>query len=63
MAVINLHGKLDYVRNVVTDYFNHLIDLGVAGIRNDAPKHVASRKHHVYNIFADLHLENVEGYS
>ena len=30
----------DYVRNTVRDYLNHLMDLGVAGFRVDAGKHM-----------------------
>ena len=32
-------GK-DYVRTKVADYMNHLIDIGVAGFRIDAAKHI-----------------------
>lgn len=35
-----MYGKLDYVRDKVAGYFNHLIEIGVAGIRIDAAKHM-----------------------
>jgi alpha-amylase len=31
----------DYVRGVLIDYMNHMIDLGVAGFRVDAAKHMS----------------------
>ena len=40
VGLTDLYGKLDHVRDAVAGYFNHLIDLGVAGIRIDAAKHM-----------------------
>lgn len=40
VSLTDLYGKLDYVRDAVAGYFNHLIQVGVAGIRIDAAKHM-----------------------
>lgn len=40
VSLTDLYGKLDYVRDAVAGYFNHLIQIGVAGIRIDAAKHM-----------------------
>jgi alpha-amylase len=39
-GLTDLNGKLEYVRDKVAGYFNHLIEIGVAGIRIDAAKHM-----------------------
>ncbi|XP_071983091.1 pancreatic alpha-amylase-like [Engystomops pustulosus] len=38
--LLDLALEKDYVRNKVTDYLNKLIDIGVAGFRIDASKHM-----------------------
>jgi len=38
--LLDLRMAKDYVRGKVAEYFNHLIDLGVAGFRVDAAKHM-----------------------
>nr|KAG5696356.1 hypothetical protein BaRGS_028351 [Batillaria attramentaria] len=43
----------DYVRGKIADYLNHLIDLGVAGFRVDAAKHMWPGD--LKNIFGRLH--------
>lgn len=40
VGLTDLYGALPYVREKVTGYLNSLIDLGVAGIRIDAAKHM-----------------------
>ena len=40
VGLSDLYGATDYVRDRVADYFNDLIDLGVAGFRVDAAKHM-----------------------
>lgn len=40
VGLTDLYGALDYVRNAVAGYFNDLVDLGVAGVRIDAAKHM-----------------------
>ncbi|XP_032776971.2 alpha-amylase [Daphnia magna] len=40
VGLTDLYGALDYVRNAVAGYLNNLVDLGVAGIRIDAAKHM-----------------------
>lgn len=40
VGLTDLYGKLEYVRDMVAGYFNHLIQIGVAGIRIDAAKHM-----------------------
>lgn len=40
VGLADLYGRLDYVRQAITGYFNHLVDLGIAGIRIDAAKHM-----------------------
>ncbi|XP_046454250.1 alpha-amylase-like isoform X3 [Daphnia pulex] len=40
VGLTDLYGKLDYVREKVAGYFNQLIQIGVAGIRIDAAKHM-----------------------
>ena len=39
-GLTDLYGATDYVRSAVAGYFNHLIDIGVAGFRIDAAKHM-----------------------
>ncbi|KAH9519908.1 hypothetical protein Btru_071218 [Bulinus truncatus] len=40
VSLLDLKMGKDYVRGKVADYLNHLIDLGVAGFRVDAAKHM-----------------------
>lgn len=40
LGLTDLYGKLEYVRDAVAGYFNHLSRIGVAGIRIDAAKHM-----------------------
>ena len=40
VGLTDLYGNLDYVQNMVAGYFNNLIQIGVAGIRIDAAKHL-----------------------
>ena len=40
VGLADLYGATDYVRDKVAEYFNDLIDLGVAGFRVDAAKHM-----------------------
>ena len=40
VGLTDLYGALDYVRNAVAGYLNDLVDIGVAGIRVDAAKHM-----------------------
>jgi glycosidase len=39
-GLLDLALEKDYVRTKVADYMNHLIDIGVAGFRLDAAKHM-----------------------
>ncbi|GAB1288038.1 Alpha-amylase 1 [Apodemus speciosus] len=39
-GLLDLALDTDYVRTMVADYMNHLIDIGVAGFRLDASKHM-----------------------
>lgn len=40
VGLTDLYGALPYVRDACAGYFNHLIEIGVAGIRIDAAKHM-----------------------
>ena len=40
VGLTDLYGAMDYVRNSIAAYLNELVDLGVAGIRIDAAKHM-----------------------
>ncbi|CAG0880034.1 unnamed protein product [Cyprideis torosa] len=40
VGLTDLYGRLDYVQEKIAEYFNHLIDIGVAGVRIDAAKHM-----------------------
>ena len=40
VGLADLYGATDYVRDKVAEYFNDLIDMGVAGFRVDAAKHM-----------------------
>lgn len=42
VELADLDTGADYVRNIVAAYLNDLVDLGVAGFRIDAAKHMAS---------------------
>lgn len=39
-SLLDLALEKDYVRSKVAEYMNHLIDIGVAGFRIDAAKHM-----------------------
>lgn len=39
-GLTDLYGELPYVRDTITGYLNHLVSLGVAGIRIHAAKHM-----------------------
>ncbi|MCL4141012.1 UNVERIFIED_CONTAM: hypothetical protein GTU68_028959, partial [Idotea baltica] len=39
-GLLDLYGAEDYVRQSVSDYFNRLIEIGIAGFRVDAAKHM-----------------------
>lgn len=39
-GLLDLNHDKDYVRQQISGYFNRLIDIGVAGIRIDAAKHM-----------------------
>lgn len=55
VGLLDLALEKDYVRSKVAEYLNHLIDIGVAGFRVDASKHmwpgdmkaVLDRLHHL----------------
>ena len=40
VALSDLYGATDTVRNLVAGYFSNLVDIGVAGFRVDAAKHM-----------------------
>ncbi|XP_064112999.1 alpha-amylase-like isoform X2 [Macrobrachium nipponense] len=40
LGLTDLYGATDYVRQTVAAYFNKLVDIGVAGFRVDASKHM-----------------------
>jgi alpha-amylase len=40
VGLLDLALGKDYVRSKIADYMNHLIDIGVAGFRLDASKHM-----------------------
>ncbi|XP_064105510.1 alpha-amylase-like [Macrobrachium nipponense] len=40
VGLTDLYGGSDYVRQKVSEYFNHVIDIGVMGFRVDASKHM-----------------------
>jgi glycosidase len=40
VGLTDLDQRQEYVRNKIAGFFNHLIDLGVAGFRVDAAKHM-----------------------
>lgn len=40
LGLADLKTESEYVRNTLADYLNHLLDLGVAGFRVDAAKHI-----------------------
>ena len=40
VGLLDLALEKDYVRSKVAEYLNHLVDLGVAGFRIDASKHM-----------------------
>lgn len=40
VGLLDLNTGKDYVRGEIAGYLNHLVDLGVAGFRVDAAKHM-----------------------
>ncbi|KAK7085956.1 hypothetical protein SK128_005871 [Halocaridina rubra] len=40
VGLADLYGATDYVRQKVAEYFNKMIDIGIAGFRIDAAKHM-----------------------
>ena len=40
VGLTDLYGATDHVRQQVAGYFNKLVDIGVAGFRIDAAKHM-----------------------
>lgn len=40
VGLLDLNQNSSYVRGKMQDYLNHMIDLGVAGFRFDASKHM-----------------------
>ena len=40
VGLLDLALEKDYVRSKIAEYLNHLIDIGVAGFRIDASKHM-----------------------
>ncbi|GCC45510.1 hypothetical protein chiPu_0029700, partial [Chiloscyllium punctatum] len=40
VSLLDLALQKDYVRGKIAEYLNHLIELGVAGFRVDAAKHM-----------------------
>ena len=52
----DLKGNREWVRDRIADYMSHLIDVGVAGFRIDAAKHMWPRD--IYNILNRLHRLN-----
>lgn len=53
VGLSDLRLSKDYVRGKVAEYLNHLIDIGVAGFRVDAAKHMWPGD--LENIFSRLH--------
>lgn len=53
VSLLDLALEKDYVRGKVAEYMNKLIDLGVAGFRVDACKHMWPGD--LENIYARLH--------
>ena len=40
VGLTDLYGASDYVRNTQAEYLNRLVEIGVAGFRIDASKHM-----------------------
>ena len=40
VGLTDLYGATDYIRQAVAGYFSKLVDIGVAGFRVDAAKHM-----------------------
>ena len=57
VGLTDLYGKLDYVRDAVAGYLNHLVDLGVAGIRIDAAKHMWPEVLSKFSFQSIIHLD------
>lgn len=53
VGLLDLRQSLEYVRSKIAQYLNHLIDLGVAGFRVDAAKHMWPED--LANIVSRLH--------
>lgn len=58
VSLLDLALEKDYVRGKVADYLNKLIDMGVAGFRVDASKHMWPGD--LDNIYARLHNLNTK---
>ena len=57
-----MYGASDYVRSTVASYLNHLVDLGVAGIRIDSARHMWPED--IMNITARVNsLPNTHGFA
>jgi len=52
----DLKGSKEWVRDRIAGYMNQLIDLGVAGFRIDAAKHMWPQD--IYNVLNRLHRLN-----
>ena len=61
MNLVDLKLGKDYVRDKVAGYMNHLIDIGVAGFRMDAAKHMWPGD--LRAIFGKLHNLNSKYFS
>ena len=62
LGLPDLYGASDYVRSTVASYLNHLVDLGVAGIRIDSARHMWPED--IMNITARVNsLPNAHGFA
>ncbi|XP_069795542.1 pancreatic alpha-amylase-like isoform X2 [Narcine bancroftii] len=61
VSLLDLAQQKDYVRGKIADYMNHLLDLGVAGFRVDACKHMWPGD--LANIYSRLHNLNTQWFS
>ena len=59
VGLSDLYGATDYVRDRVAEYFNDLIDLGVAGFRVDAAKHMWPEDIAGIQVFKKLYLDGL----
>lgn len=60
-SLLDLALEKDYVRSTIADYMNHLIDMGVAGFRIDAAKHMWPGD--ISAFLAKLHNLNTQWFS